>query len=140
MKIDWPGQIFGGVLRIDNRRDFDNAIRAEYEGHDCFVNISVSNATKTRSNRQNSYLWGVCYKLLSDHTGYTADEIHAICRLKFNPEEIEIGDQTFRVGKTTTKMTTIEFVAYTDAICDWASTLGIVIPPPELPNEEINHD
>ena len=38
---------------------------------------------KNRSAEQNSYMWGVVYKLMSDETGYTPDEIHQLMGERF---------------------------------------------------------
>jgi hypothetical protein len=135
MKVDWPGQVFGGVLRIDNRADFANAIRAEFEGHDCFVNVQVSNAARTRSNRQNSYLWGIPYRLLADYTGYSPEEVHEICKMKFLSRHYAIMGEDIDATASTTKLTTIEFEEYATAIRHWGATLGLNIPEP---NEETN--
>ncbi len=130
MKIVWPGRVADGKLEIDNRADFANAVRAEFEGHDCAVNITVSSATRTRTNRQNAYLWAIPYKLLADYTGYSAEEIHEICKHKFLTRVYAIRGETIPATATTTKLTTIEFEGYADAIRKWGATLGLNIPEP----------
>lgn len=130
MKVVWPGRVTGGTLEIDNRADFANAIRAEFEGHDCSLNITVSSAGRTRTNRQNAYLWAIPYKLLADHTGYSAEEIHEICKRKFLGRHYEVAGEGIDATATTTKLTTIEFEGYADAIRKWGATLGLNIPEP----------
>jgi len=44
--------------------------------------ITVSDEKPTRSNQQNSYYWGVVNKMISDETGYTAQEVHQILLCK----------------------------------------------------------
>ena len=89
---------------------------------------------KTRSNQQNKYLWSVPYKLLAEHTGHTPEDIHSICKYKFNRKEYHLGDEDFVLGGSTTRMTTVEFEEYAENIRRWGATLGVNIPEP---NEQI---
>jgi hypothetical protein len=72
-----------------------------------------------RSHDQNSLLWGVIYKGLSDTTGYTIEELHDILRLKF--------DLKTEDGKllSTATLTKSEFNDYIDKIINWSRSLGI---------------
>jgi hypothetical protein len=74
-----------------------------------------------RSHDQNSLLWGVIYKGLSDTTGYTAEELHDILRMKFDLKDDE--------GKllSTATLTKSEFNDYIDKIINWARSLGIQV-------------
>jgi hypothetical protein len=137
MKVVWPGRVADGKLEIDNRADFANAVRAEFEGHDCSVNITVSSAARTRTNRQNAYLWAIPYKLLADYTGYSTEEVHEICKRKFLARHYEIAGEDIDATATTTKLTTIEFSEYAEAIRLWGANLGLNIPEP---NEGETHE
>ena len=72
-----------------------------------------------RSHDQNSLLWGVIYKGLSDTTGYTAEELHDILRMKFDLKD-EDGKLLATAGLTKT-----EFNDYLDKIINWSKSLGI---------------
>ena len=72
-----------------------------------------------RSHDQNSLLWGVIYKGLSDTTGYTAEELHDILRLKF-----DLKDDDGRLLSTAT-LNKSEFNDYIDNIINWSRSLGI---------------
>ncbi len=39
------------------------------------VQVTVEKIKHSRTNGQNRYLWGVCYKLIADHTGAGTDEV-----------------------------------------------------------------
>lgn len=74
-----------------------------------------------RSHDQNSLLWGVIYKGLSDTTGYTAEELHDILRMKFDLKD-EDGKLLSTAGLTKT-----EFNDYLDKIINWSRSLGIQV-------------
>ena len=74
-----------------------------------------------RSHDQNSLLWGVIYKGLSDTTGYTVEELHDILRLKF---DLKTDDGKLLSTATLTKS---EFNDYIDKIINWSRSLGIQI-------------
>jgi len=48
----------------------------DFEGKE--VEVVIRQPTSPRTLQQNKYLWGVVYKILSDHTGYTKEEINEI--------------------------------------------------------------
>ena len=83
-----------------------------------------------RSIQQNKYYHGVVCKLISDHTGYTCDEIHQILAEQFLSYEKD--GRTF--VQSTTKLKTTEFESYMEDCRRWASVeLQVYIP---LPNED----
>jgi len=92
------------------------------------VDVIVRRHKKDRTLPQNRYLWAVCYKLISDHTGYTVDEIHDSMRAMFLIDNLG----KFPVVRSTTSLDTVAFTAYVESIRQFASEdLGIVIPDPE---------
>ena len=74
-----------------------------------------------RSHDQNSLLWGVIYKGLSDTTGYTQEELHDILRMKF-----DLKDEDGKLLSTAT-LTKSEFNDYLDKIINWSRSLGIQV-------------
>ena len=98
------------------------------------VQIAIGDIEKGRSAQQNKYLWGVVYKILADELGYTTEEVHEICRYKFLPRKyVNLGDEEIETRKSTTKLSTVEFEAYTERIRAFCATeLQIIVP---LPNE-----
>ena len=95
--------------------------------------LTIKKRVKPRSNRENSYYWKVIVGILSDHTGFTPDELHDCLKYKFLSEE------DVRTGlvktKSTSELSTLEFESYLTQIRTWASTdLHCFIP---LPNEDI---
>lgn len=97
--------------------------------------VSVTNFKKSRSNPQNSYLWGVVYKTISDETGYTCEELHELFKDSFLPHKlVTIGNRSVRVTPSTTELSTVDFEEYINTICQYsAETIGVAIPMPNEP-------
>jgi len=121
----WHGKVKKGRFK-----PYDEGFKSafyHYEGKE--ITLTVQRKKKQRSNNQNNYLWGVVYELLSQHLGYTPDEIHDLMRLKFWFKFI--GD--VKIPKSTTKMKTSDFEEYASKIRQFSSIeLGCYIP---MPNE-----
>lgn len=129
------GSIRSGRLDIRNRKRFSEALRRMRDGE---VLITVTRKHATRSVQANRYYWGVVVDLLSDHTGYTPDEIHEVLKAKFIPKKLAVSDGNgeikgeFVIGGTTTEMNKLEFGEYITRIREWAAEeLDVVIPDPD---------
>lgn len=101
-----------------------------------------------RSTQQNAYLWGVPYKLLSEHTGFEADEIHEWCcgsffgwrdkRIPKTPRSPE-GCVSVPVRTTTRdengKRDVLDWKRFADFVAFiqrfGATKLGVLIPDPD---------
>jgi hypothetical protein len=96
------------------------------------ITISIEKYKKKRSNEQNAYYFGVIVKIISDHIGYTTDEVHELLKESFlGTKEIKIGDKTSKVPNSTTKLTTSDFMAYIEDIQRFAAEkLDLYIPSP----------
>ena len=84
------------------------------------VNILVTKFKKKRSLEQNSFYWGILIDILSREFGYESEEIHLMLREKF----LRIYDDKhpdFVIARSTTKLTTVEFVEYIEKIQRWAA-------------------
>jgi hypothetical protein len=98
------------------------------------IEVKFSRPVKTRSNNQNRYLWGVVYKIISDESGHTPEEIHTAAKQMFLPRKfIMLGNVEIEIEKSTAELSTAEFELYQERVRAWASTeLGFRIP---LPND-----
>jgi hypothetical protein len=98
------------------------------------VEIRIERKRATRNQQQNRLYWGVVLWALSEHTGYTPDELHEICKAKFLPKQLAVADGNgevvgeFVIGGSTTKLSMGEFSDYLRQIKLWAAELGVVIP------------
>ncbi len=74
---------------------------------------------------------------LSDHTGYTVDEMHDLCKAQFLPKRLAIADGNgevvgeFVLGGSTRRLTTSEFHDYIEQVRQWAAGLDCDIPDPQ---------
>lgn len=129
------GVIASGRLEIRQRDRFLVALQRMRDGE---VFVTVTRRTATRSLQQNRWYWGVIVELLSEHTGYRPEEIHDVLKAKFLPKRLAIADGNgaikgeFVIGGSTTRLNTLEFGEYCEAVRQWAlEELGVVIPDPE---------
>ena len=79
----------------------------------------IMDKDSARSHDQNSLLWGVICKGLSDTTGFSQNELHDMLRMKFDLKD-EDGDLL-----STASLTKTEFNEYLDKIINWSKSLGI---------------
>lgn len=127
------GRVVAGRLEV-SLGDVAASVRDWPDGE---VVIVVRTVKATRSLIQNAYYWGVCLQLVSDHTGYTPEEVHDLAKQMFLPKALALTDgngvvvEKRVIGGSTTKLNTGEMSAYVDRFREWAaSTLGVVIPDP----------
>ena len=95
--------------------------------NDKSVDVVVRLPRKDRSYKQNRFLWGICYELVSEATGYTREEVHNAMRLLFLKDE----NRAIPTLKSTTSLSTIEMNEYWAKIQQFAAEkLNLVIPDP----------
>lgn len=118
-----------GKLMLSNPESFKQELINLKERN---VFVVVGDEKPTRSNNQNRYYWSVVLGLLSEHTGYTPDEMHEVLLQKFSvKKEVKIGDETHFIKSRSHKMKTDEFQEYLEKIRLFAATeLNIIIPLP----------
>ena len=128
------GFVKNGELVIRNQTGWRRALAGFRR---CEVIVTVECRHATRSLAQNAYLWGVCYALLAEHTGYTPDELHEWAKAKFLPKHLAFADGNGEVidelviGGSTRKLNKIQFGEFIDAIRQFAAEhLDVVIPDP----------
>lgn len=136
MKIEYPGRIIDGQLKITGRKHFDREISSV---KDCYVKVIIQRLRKTRSNQQNRYWHGVVIKMLQDgfeDLGHKLDhdEVHDFVKHKFCRTEL-VNEETGEILETvkgTSKMTTTEMMDLIDTIQQWATIyMNINIPDPD---------
>lgn len=139
MAGDWPivlsARLENGVV-VMNRRRMEAALKGR---RDCELEVVIERKHATRSLAQNRLYFGVYCKVLSEHTGYTVEEIHEALKAKFLPKHIGIGRHEVVVGQTTTRLNKIEFGEYLKAIQQWAAEeLDVNIPDPPSADEQLS--
>ncbi len=128
-----PARLEGGSVKLNSQR-LDAMLRGR---RDCDLEIIIERKHATRSLAQNAFYWSVVVASLSEHTGYTPDEIHEILKAKFLPKTRAITDRNgeivgeFVIGGSTTALNKIEFGEYIEQVRVWAAELGVYIPDPD---------
>jgi len=97
---------------------------------------TIRKKKKNRSIYQNRYYW-LCLTILSNHTGFTKDELHNILRFKFlktTLTDTKTGE-LYEYIKSTTDLTTTEMELYLAEIRQFAAeTLDCILAEP---NEQL---
>lgn len=97
------------------------------------VEVTIKPLKSTRSLQQNR-LWWLYMGILSKDIGYTKDEMHAICKMKFLKREkvVEETSEILPYLKSTTELSRGEFADMVNELIRWsAETFNIVLPLPE---------
>jgi hypothetical protein len=91
-----------------------------------------------RSQKQNRWYWGQVLGLVSEHTGYTPEELHEYFKSRFIPKRIALSDDNGVVvddrviGGSSAKLDVEAFAHYCECIRQFAAEdLGVVIPDPD---------
>ena len=94
--------------------------------------FEVTEARRTRTHEQNSYLWGVVYATLERETGQEAEDWHTFwLGEKFGWEKVELfGRSKLKPKRRSSRLTTVEFADYIDFIARKCAEQGIYIPEP----------
>jgi ADP-heptose:LPS heptosyltransferase len=102
--------------------------------------ISIKQHRENRSNPQNRYYWGVCLTILSQHTGFTTEEMHEHLKNRFLPvfKTLPTGEQV-RISGSTAELDTAKFEEYLETVKQFAiQELDCLIPDPSDIYESIN--
>jgi hypothetical protein len=119
------GRVKNGEIEI--QRFFKDDIK-KLEGKD----VEIKELGSERTQQQNRYMWGVVYRLVAEHTGYTVEETHQVFRDRF----LTYRKGKFEFTKSTTDLNTKEFGEYLDKVIDYAQQeLEIIIPEPDIEYE-----
>jgi hypothetical protein len=103
--------------------------------------IYISDLKLNRTRSQNKYLWGVCYKTISDHTGYTNQELHEIFKHLFCLKTTyHFGNEIIEVKGSTTDFDTRQMAEYIEKVRKWGAEHGIYVPEANaIPDELYIH-
>lgn len=135
MKIQIKTSVTNGKL-IRNRNLILEAINS-YEGKELL--ITFEKPKKQRSNNQNAYYWGIVIVIIksalkSTGNNLSENDVHDLLRLKFLKETISIKEETGEVierVKSTTELTTSQFMDYIAEIQQFAAEyFDVIIPDP----------
>jgi hypothetical protein len=94
--------------------------------------VTIEPLRGIRTLNQNSYLWGVVYKLIADYTGHNEKAIHLFCKKKFlKLKFIKVLGEEIEDENSTTHLSKQEFHDYVEEIrAFFGEEYGIIIPDP----------
>jgi len=126
------------IIQIYDLR-FNRKYLDKYAGKD--VEVEVRLASKTRSQKQNRWYWGVAiptiikWQLEQEGIEYSKDEIHYFILKNIVKPEVKVhpvmGEQVIiHKSKTTSQMNTKEFNAFKENLQLYFAERDIVIPDP----------
>lgn len=131
----FSGSVSNGTLKLISPQRFNTYLQT-LNGKS--VDVTVATKGRKRSNQQNRYYWSVPVQLISEHVGYTPDEVHEILKEMFAPKkELVIknnkGEGIHKIVPfSTTELLTVQFKDYIEQIQRWAAIeLDLYIPDPE---------
>lgn len=82
--------------------------------------VRISRNKPIRSLKANAYYW-VLLSIIATETGYEREQLHEICKRKFNSDVILYpSGEVDIVGKSTTALNSAEHAAYVNKIKMWA--------------------
>src|SRR5580765_2147333 len=106
-----PARVEQGVVMF-NRERLKKLLAGAKDGE---LTVTIERKHATRSLAQNRLYFGVYCRVLSEHTGYTPEEIHDYLKAKFLPKKIVMADahgeivEEVTLGTTTTRLNKIQF-------------------------------
>lgn len=139
------------TLRANAERDLTRVVAVlSAAPKDKDIKVTIGEAKKDRSADQNSALYGVAYKALSEFTGYTAPELHdCFLRAYFDEVEVEVMGRRFMKPRRTTTtdesgnrklLSTVEFNAFYKFIQQKGAEIGCWVPDPDPRWHEIKEE
>ena len=109
--------------------------------------VDIEEVKSERSLKQNRYLFGVAYALLSEETGYEKDDLHTyllgkhfgtklkkVPKSKYNREglvEIPLRTTTTDENGRRSVLGKAKFADYVNFVQRFAANIGVVIPDPD---------
>ena len=123
--MKFHGKIEAGKLKLSARNAMAGWISAQ---PDCPVLVEIRPVSRTRTNDQNAYYWGVVVDYIGKHLGYEPEEAHEALKWQF----LRKPNSDPPTVISTARLSTAEFSEYVDRVVRWAASyLGVVIPDPE---------
>jgi hypothetical protein len=125
-----------GSLIVKARPLFDEGLRLMSRDKDLAVTIEIKPAKRYRSVFQNSYYWGVVITLIASRLkelGHDVDKdlTHEFLKGRFLYTEMHTGEETMRIPRKTSDLSTTEFEEYVEVVKQFAAeVLEVFIPDP----------
>ncbi len=124
--VKHKGKVEEGKLVLFNQVLYNNHLRTLEGKH---VDFTIKLPDKRSSNPQRKWLFGVAYKIISEETGMTVEEVHycePIAKLRMDyTKKFPVPISVSLMG-----MNTKEFNDYKEKLQQWGAEQGWNIPDP----------
>lgn len=142
VQLTYYGRVKDGAIELPGKRFREEVARA-FDGKP--IEVIVRRKKKNRSPEQNRYYWGLVLNILaaqfriwSPDVAVDCSIVHEWCKDRFLPmvqdwEDItlDVPDGKWESRRTTTRLSTVQFMDYIALIQQWAAEYGLYIPDPE---------
>lgn len=94
--------------------------------------IEITPVEGSKTQQQLRYLWGVVYKIVSDETGFTPEEVSDIYKKKFLAYEKEYKGKVYKLTKGLSGLKKSEMMTFIDSVIKHATVeLNLIVPEPD---------
>lgn len=126
--LEYYSNVKDGKLQQNVRQQIAAELK-QFEGKR--VEIKIQKLKSTRSIQQNRFWW-LLMIILSSEVGYTKEEMHEICKLKFlKKEKITEFGEVLEYAGSTAKLSKSEFADLIADLQRWSSeTFNVYLPDP----------
>jgi len=111
------------VFKSDYQKDLFHQWLGQYEGKE--VSLLIDTNKSKRSDEQHRYLFGVYYRLISEETGHTTEELHSLFKGMFLSEIREVLGNKVRVQTSSTTLSKSQFSEFIQNIYHFTG----IVPP-----------
>lgn len=139
--LTYYGSVKDGKILLP-RKKFQEEVTRQFEGKR--IEVTVQKKKRKRSNEQNKYYRGVVIPILAytfkewnKDIEITNEIVHNWAKDRFLPMVTDWEDLIIKtpegekeMTKTTTRLSTVQFMDYIALIQQWAAEFGIYIPDP----------
>ena len=144
--LSYFGRIENGEVTLPKR--MRRELVAAFDG--VAIEVVVRKKKKHRSTEQNRYWWGVVVDVLLNHLrdvdpseAWTPEKVHEILKVKYllqTKADPETGEVLYQYTKSTTNLSTSEFMGLIAQVQQWAAqTFDLYIPDPNEQAELFNN-
>ena len=121
------GTVKDGNILPDNPNYF-KAQMMKLEGK----RIQIEEVRRSKTQGQLGYLFGVCYPLIAEHTGYTIEETHSLMKKLYLPRKfIMWRGREIELEPSIKPSTSKELSEFITNVINEAGEMNINIPPPD---------
>jgi hypothetical protein len=125
-----------GAFKLRHSEAFKEWYERLKDGAEVTASFEIKKAT--RSKAANRFWWGVVVRAISEHTGYTPDEVHEWAKAKFIPKRVTFADgngeikDDLVIGGSSAKLNANDFYEFVENTRRFAAEhLDLVIPDPD---------